>query len=92
MVYIRANSPIIHFLLLVQSRRQLRLRGFQESTSFISPPTLLTLYALLGVIGESLVGGVVDDVALSLAGGVGAGGGGTMYYVLCTMYYVLCTM
>ena len=40
------------------------------------PPTASTLYALLGVLGAALVGGVVDVVALALSGGVGAGGGG----------------
>ena len=47
--------------------------GFPES--FLVFPTILTLYALLGGIGAALDVGVVDGVALALAGGVGSGDG-----------------
>ena len=44
--------------------------------SFLAFPTPSTLYALSGGLGAALSGGVVDGVALYLAGGVGAGGFG----------------
>ena len=52
----------------------MRLRITRES--FLFSPTPSTFYALLGGLGASLVGGVVDGIALNLAlvGGVGAGG------------------
>ena len=43
---------------------------------FLILPTSSTLYDLLGGLGASLSGGVVGGVALSLAGTVGASGGG----------------
>ena len=44
--------------------------------SFLVFPTPSTLHALLRGVGAALAGGVVDGVALDLAGGVGAGDGG----------------
>ena len=43
---------------------------------FIVFTTSQKFYALLGGLGAALVGEVFDGVALVLAGGVGAGGGG----------------
>ena len=40
--------------------------------SFLFSPTPSILYALLGVLGAALVGGVVDGISVALAGGVGA--------------------
>ena len=44
--------------------------------SFLVLPTPSTFYAFLRGLGADLASGVVDGVALILAGGVGAGDGG----------------
>ena len=43
---------------------------------FLVFSTSSPLYALLGRLSDALAGGVVDGVALALAGGVGDGDGG----------------
>ena len=52
----------------------MRLRIPRDSFLVFTTPS--TLYALLGGVGAALVVGVVDGVALSLDGGIGAGDGG----------------
>ena len=52
----------------------MRLRIPRES--FLVFPTPSTMYDILGGIGDSLVGGVVYGVALSLSGGVCSSDGG----------------
>ena len=44
--------------------------------SFLVFPTPSIFYDLLGGLDSALTSGVVDGIALPLAGGVGAGGGG----------------
>ena len=51
----------------------MRLRIPRES--FLVFLASSTFHALLGVVGSAFAGGVVYGVALSLTGGVGAGGG-----------------
>ena len=67
------NHPKIRFT-SHSAALPMRLRIPRES--FFGFPTLSTLYALLGGLGASLAGSVVDVVAIALDGGSGAGGGG----------------